>query len=78
MAVDDPLVAVATALGLERPGVGAGVVGLGHREARLHLDPSISGSSHFSLLLLGAVLDQDRLVARVGCDHAEQRRRPMA
>ena len=74
VAVDDPLVAVAPRRGLERTGVGAGLVGLGHREARLEraLDER---DQPLPLLLLGAVLHEDRLVARVRRDDAEQRRR---
>ena len=51
-----------------------GVFRLRHGEARLHR-PFDQREQPLALLVLGAVLDEDRLVPRVGCDDAEERRR---
>ena len=74
MAVDHPLVALAHGRGLNGSGVRARVLGFGHGEARLH-GPLDQREQPLALLLLGAVLDQDGLVARVRGDHAEERGR---
>jgi hypothetical protein len=74
VAVDHPLVAVATCRGAQRAGIRTGNVGLGHGEPGLEL-PFDQGYQPLLLLLLGAVLHEQRLVARVRRDHAEQCRR---
>ena len=73
VAVDDPLVTVEDGTGLDRAGVGTGVVGLGHREARLHA-AFRQREQPLLVLLRRAVLDQDFLVAGVRRDDPEQRR----
>ena len=71
----DHLVAVDDRGGGHVGGVGGGDVGLGHRERRLRIRPSSSGSSHCAPLLVGAVLQQHLHVAGVGGVAVEDVRR---
>ena len=72
--VDDPLVALEDRSRLNGTRVRASVLRFGHGEPRLHRSLD-EGEEPLLLLLLRPVLDQDRLVARVGRHHSEQRRR---
>ena len=73
--VDHPLVPFADGGGLNGSRVRACVLGLRHGEARLH-GPLNEGEQPLLLLLLGPVLDQNGLIARVRGHDAEQRCRP--
>ena len=74
VAVDDPVVALAHGRGLNGARVRARVLRFGHGEARLHR-PLDQRQQPLALLLLGAVLHQHGLVARVRRHHAEERGR---